>query len=224
MLFAPPPPGSRRSAVFSALYGAFAALAQTDLKRLVAYTSINHMGYVVLGVAAAAATTDMGVLTLALDGATLQMVSHGIVTGVLFLLVGALQDRTRTREIAAFGGLLRAMPTLGWGFILAAFASLGLPGLAHFPGEFQLFLGTFRVWPWAAAIVVLGIVVTAGLYLRAIQGTFFGEESGRWRGLRDLDARELGAIAPLLGLTIAIGIGPGVLLGVIHSATEALGR
>jgi NADH-quinone oxidoreductase subunit M len=211
-------------AVFSALYGALAALAQSDLKRLVAYTSVNHMGYVVLGVAAAAATTDQGVRALALDGATLQMVSHGIVTGVLFLLVGALQDRTRTREIAAFGGLLRPLPLLGWSFVLAAFASLGLPGLAHFPAEFQIFLGAFRVWPWAAAIVVLGIVVTAGLYLRAIQAAFMGEVSERWRGLRDLDAREIGAIAPLLVLTVALGVGPGALLGLIHRATEVLGR
>jgi NADH-quinone oxidoreductase subunit M len=211
-------------AVISALYGAFAALAQTDLKRLVAYTSINHMGYVVLGIAAAAATGDPGIRALALDGATLQMVSHGIVTGALFLLVGALQDRTHTREVGALGGLLRPLPLLGWTFILAAFASLGLPGLAHFPAEFQIFLGAFRVWPWAAAIVVLGIVVTAGLYLRAIQSIFMGEVPERWRGLRDLGARELGASVPLLVLTVALGVGPGALLGLIHRATETLGR
>jgi len=209
-------------AVFSALYGAFAALAQTDLKRLVAYTSINHMGYVVLGVAAAA-TDDPGIRALALDGATLQMVSHGVVTGALFLLVGALQERTHTREIGALGGLLRPLPLLGWSFILAAFASLGLPGLAHFPAEFQVFLGAVRVWPWAA-IVVLGIVVTAGLYLRAIQGAFMGAVPERWRGLRDLGAREIWAIVPLLVLTVALGVGPGALLGMIHRATEALGR
>jgi NADH-quinone oxidoreductase subunit M len=191
---------------------------------LVAYTSINHMGYVVLGIAAAAATGDPGIRALALDGATLQMVSHGIVTGALFLLVGALQDRTHTREVGALGGLLRPLPLLGWTFILAAFASLGLPGLAHFPAEFQIFLGAFRVWPWAAAIVVLGIVVTAGLYLRAIQSIFMGEVPERWRGLRDLGARELGASVPLLVLTVALGVGPGALLGLIHRATETLGR
>ena len=124
-------------AVFSALYGAFVALAQTDLKRLVAYTSVNHMGYVVLATAAAAAAVDTRARELAIDGAVLQMVSHGIVTGALFLLIGALQDRAGTREMGAFGGLLRVVPGLGWGFILAAFASLGLPGLAHFPAEFQ---------------------------------------------------------------------------------------
>ena len=155
-------------AVFTALYGAFVALGQTDLKRLIAYTSVNHMGYVVLGVAVAAAATDTGVRALALDGAVLQMVSHGVVTGALFLLVGMLQDRTHTREMGELGGLLRVVPGLGWLFILAAFASLGLPGLAHFPAEFQIFLGTLRVYP-VAVVAVLGIVITAGLYLRAIQ-------------------------------------------------------
>ncbi len=153
-------------AVFSALYGAFVALGQTDLKRLIAYTSVNHMGYVVIGVAAAAAATDAASGTLALDGAVLQMVSHGIVTGVLFLLVGALQDRAKTREMGEFGGLLRAVPVFGWGFVLAAFASLGLPGLAHFPAEFQIFLGALGTLS-LTVVAVLGIVVTAGLYLRA---------------------------------------------------------
>jgi NADH-quinone oxidoreductase subunit M len=210
--------------VFSALYGAFVALAQTDLKRLVAYTSVNHMGYVVVGVAAAAAAIDDRARVLALDGAVLQMVSHGIVTGALFLLVGMLQDRARTREIGAFGGLLQVIPRIGWFFILAAFASLGLPGLAHFPAEFQIFLGTFAVWPLATAIVVVGIVVTAGLYLRAIQAALLGPLPERWRGLRDLSPREAWAIVPLLVLTVAIGVAPGWLLEVITRATEAIGR
>ncbi len=209
-------------AVFSALYGAFVALAQTDLKRLVAYTSVNHMGYVVLGVAVAAATTDASIRALALDGAVLQMVSHGVVTGVLFLLVGALQDRTHTREMGAFGGLLRAAPVLGWGFILAAFASLGLPALAHFPAEFQIFLGTLEVYP-AGVVVVLGIAVTAGLYLRAIVRVFLGELTERWRGMKDLSARELLSIVPLLALTVMVGVAPFLVLGVVHATTRALG-
>ena len=209
-------------AVFTALYGAFVALGQTDLKRLIAYTSVNHMGYVVLGVAVAAATTDTGVRALALDGAVLQMVSHGVVTGALFLLVGMLQDRTHTREMEDLGGLLRFVPGLGWLFILAAFASLGLPGLAHFPAEFQIFLGTLRVYP-VAVIVVLGIVVTAGLYLRAIQIAFLGKPSERWYALPDLGRREVLAIAPLAFLTLLIGVAPFLLLDVIHRATEAIG-
>jgi NADH-quinone oxidoreductase subunit M len=209
--------------VFSALYGAFVALAQTDLKRLVAYTSVNHMGYVVLGVAAAAAATDATARRVALDGAVLQMVSHGIVTGALFLLVGVIQDRAHTRDMTKFGGLLRVTPTIGWLFILAAFASLGLPGLAHFPAEFQIFLGTFGVWPALAAIVVVGIVVTAGLYLRAIQATFLGPLPERWARLPDLSPREAWAIVPLLLLALAIGVAPGWLLDMIHRATGAMG-
>lgn len=209
-------------AIFSALYGAFVALGQTDLKRLVAYTSVNHMGYVVVGVAVAAAAVDPGVRALALDGAVLQMVSHGVVTGVLFLLVGTIQDRAHTREMGELGGLLRVVPVLGWSFVLAAFASLGLPGLAHFPAEFQIFLGTLGVYP-VAVVVVLGIVVTAGFFLRAIQIAFLGEPPERWRDMKDLGVRDLLAIAPLLALTVAIGIVPFLLLDVIHRATEAMG-
>jgi len=207
--------------VASALYGAFVALAQTDLKRLVAYTSVNHMGYVVVGVGVAAAT-DTSVKALALDGAVLQMVSHGVVTGVLFLLVGALQDRAHTREMGAFGGLLRAAPVLGWGFILAAFASLGLPALAHFPAEFQIFLGTLQVYP-VAVVVVLGIALTAGLYLRAIVKVFLGGLPEKWAGMNDLGVREILAIAPLLALTVALGVVPFLVLDVIHRATQAIG-
>jgi NADH-quinone oxidoreductase subunit M len=209
--------------VASALYGAFVALAQTDLKRMVAYTSVNHMGYVILAIAAAAAASDQRVRTLALDGAVLQMVSHGLVTGALFLLVGALQDRAGTREMGAFGGLLRLLPLLGWAFILAAFASLGLPGLAHFPAEFQIFLGTFGVWPVAAAFAVLGILVTAGLYLRAIQATFLGEPVERWRALPDLSGSDVWAVAPLLGLTVLVGVAPAALLDLIHRTASAVG-
>ena len=209
-------------AVFTALYGAFVALGQTDLKRLIAYTSVNHMGYVVLGVAVAAAATDTGVRALALDGAVLQMVSHGVVTGALFLLVGMLQDRTHTRDMGELGGLLRTVPGLGWLFILAAFASLGLPGLAHFPAEFQVFLGTLRVYP-VAVIAVLGIVITAGLYLRAIQLVFLGKSSERWQEMKDLDRREILTIAPIAALVVLIGVAPFLLLDMIHRATEALG-
>jgi len=115
-------------------------------------------------------------------------------------------------------------PLLGWGFILAAFASLGLPGLAHFPAEFQIFLGAFREWPWAVAIVIVGLLITAGLYLRAIQMTFLGSPSKRWEGLPDLGVREGLAIVPLLVLIVAIGVAPGGLLTLIHGTTTFLGR
>jgi NADH-quinone oxidoreductase subunit M len=207
--------------VFAALYGAFVALAQTDLKRLVAYTSINHMGYVVLGVAVAAAAGSGSARTLALDGATLQMVSHGLVTGALFLLVGMIQHRTHTRDIGRLGGMLGAVPVLGWLFVLAAFASLGLPGLAHFPAEFQIFLGTLSVYP-IAVIAVAGIAITAGLYLRAIRLSFLGETRDEWRGMKDLASYELLAVVPLLALVVLVGVAPSLVLDVIHAATGAM--
>ena len=207
--------------VIAALYGAFAALAQSDLKRLIAYTSVNHMGYIVVGVAIAALAVDPSIRATALDGSVLQMVSHGLVTGALFFLVGMLQDRAHTREMDQFGGLLKTVPLLGWSFVLAAFASLGLPGLAHFPAEFQIFLATLRVEP-AAIIVILGIVITAGLYLRAIGKVFLGEPREQWAGMHDLNTREVLALGPLLVLIIVVGIVPAWVLDMIHKTTASL--
>lgn len=118
--------------------------------------------------------------------------------------------------------MLPVLPRLGWCFILAAFASLGLPGLAHFPAEFQMFLGAFRVWPWAAAGAVLGLVLTTALYLRAIRSAFLGEPTDRRVGMRDLGWREAAAIVPLLILTVLIGVAPRLLLDTIHAATTSV--
>jgi len=207
--------------VFSAVYGALVALAQSDLKKMVAYTSVNHMGYVVMGVAVAGLTMDGNMRAVALDGATLQMVSHGLVTGALFFLVGMLQDRAETREIGAFGGLLARVPWLAWAFIVSAFASLGLPGLAHFPAEFQIFLATLNIQPWAT-VAIIAIVITAGLYLRAVAAVFLGAANDKWAGMADLDRRELWVIVPLLVLIVVLGVAPGVLLNMIHSTTAAM--
>jgi NADH-quinone oxidoreductase subunit M len=207
--------------VVSAIYGAFAALAQTDLKKMIAYTSVNHMGYVVMGVAVAALSTDPRIRTVALDGATLQMVSHGLVTGALFFLVGMLQDRAHSRDMGDFGGLLGQVPWLGWAFIISAFASLGLPGLAHFPAEFQIFLATLNAQPWAI-IAILAIVVTAGLYLRAIARVFLGEPNEKWAGMPDLDRREKLAVVPLLLLTVLVGVAPSWLIDMIHTTMASL--
>ncbi len=207
--------------VVAALYGAFAALAQSDLKRLIAYTSVNHMGYIIVGVAIAALAIDPAIRATALDGSVLQMVSHGLVTGALFFLVGMLQDRAHTREMDQFGGLMKVVPILGWSFVLAAFASLGLPGLAHFPAEFQIFLATLRVEP-LAVIVILGIVITAGLYLKAIGQVFLGEPREKWAGMADLNVREVLTLGPLLMLIIVVGIAPAWVLDIIHKTTAAL--
>ncbi|MBA2347388.1 MAG: NADH-quinone oxidoreductase subunit M [Solirubrobacterales bacterium] len=206
--------------LFSALYGSLVALAQTDLKRLIAYTSINHMGYVVIGVAAAAAS---GVSTrgreLAIDGAVLQMVAHGIVTGALFLLAGMLAEKAGTRDLRELGGLFRPLPIFGAVTALVFFASLGLPGLAQFPAELQLFLGAFDAFPAVGALAVTGIVITAGLFLLALQRAFMGETPERLLGLADLTRREWLTLAPLLLLTVALGVYPRLALDAIHAAS-----
>lgn len=209
--------------VISVLYGAFAALAQTDIKRMVAYTSVNHMGYVIMAIGAAAITTDQTVRAIALDGAMLQMVSHGIVTGLLFLLVGMLQERTGSRDMTKLRGLLVSMPLISGLFMLAAFASLGLPGLAHFPAEFQIFLGTFAVYPVAAVAALLGILITAGLYIRAIRLVFWGEPTQPLQTNKAVASRELAAALPLAALIILIGIFPALILTTIHTTTKLIG-
>lgn len=207
-------------AVVSALYGAFVAMAQTDIKRMVAYTSVNHMGYLVFGIAIAAITQSPAGIQ-ALDGAVLQMFSHGIVTGCLFLLIGSLQERLTTREMPAFQGLLKSFPVLSALFIIASFASLGLPGLAHFLAEFEIFLGGFSVYPVAVGVMLIGLVITTALYLRAIQMSFMGtpDESTLTSKL-DLKSYELWAIVPLIILIILIGIFPNIILSIIHQTTK----
>lgn len=207
--------------VFSAIYGALAALAQQDIKKMIAYTSVNHMGYVVLGAGIAALATQSDLRTIALDGTALQMVSHGIVTGALFFAAGMLTERTGTRNMNEMGGLLKAVPVLGWAFIVVAFASLGLPGLAHFPAEFQIFLATLNTAPWAV-IVVVAIAITAGLYLRSIQRVFLGERSGDKQPILDLEVSERVALLPLLALAVLIGIAPSLVLDVIHPTMAGL--
>ncbi len=208
----------------SVIYGAMVALAQTDLKRMIAYTSINHMGYVVVGVAAAAATgISVEARNLAIDGAVLQMVAHGLVTATLFFIAGFIKERAGTRDLGRLGGLMRPMPWYGTLAALAFFASLGLPGLAQFPAELQIFLGTFDVWPALAAVVVLGIAITAALFLRALQSAFMGETPERLMRLPDLSSREVIAVAPLVVLFIVLGLYPRLALDLINSASWLIG-
>jgi NADH-quinone oxidoreductase subunit M len=204
----------------SIIYGALVALAQSDLKRLVAYTSVNHMGYVVVGTAAAAATgISSRARDLAIDGAVLQMVAHGLVTATLFFIAGFIKERAGTRDLGRLAGLLRPMPWYGSLVALTFFASLGLPGLAQFPAELQIFLGTFDVYPAVAAIAVVGIVITAALFLLALQRAFMGETPEPLRGLPDLRGREALAVAPLVTLFVALGVYPRLALDLIHAAS-----
>jgi NADH-quinone oxidoreductase subunit M len=210
--------------LLSVVYGALVALAQSDLKRLVAYTSVNHMGYVVIGVSAAAATgISARARELAIDGAVLQMIAHGLVTATLFFIAGFIKERAGTRDLGRLAGLLRPMPWYGSLTALTFFASLGLPGLAQFPAELQIFLGTFDVWPAVAAVAVVGIVLTAALFLVALQRAFLGDVPEALRRLPDLSRREVVAVAPLVALFVALGVYPRLALDLIDSASWLVG-
>ena len=209
-------------AVVSIVYGAFVALGQPNLKRRIAYTSVNHMGYVVLGIAAAAAVGAASTRSreLALTGATVEMVAHGLITGALFLVSGSMWNRGQEYDLDAYGGLAGRAPKMAATTILLAFASLGLPGLAGFVAEFQIFAGTFDAFPWLAAVGLLGILVTAALFLQLIQKLFFGELPERWREWPDLGRTELLGLVPLAALVVVIGVAPAWLLSVIDDASR----
>jgi NADH-quinone oxidoreductase subunit M len=215
--------------VASVVYGALVALAQADLKRMIAYTSVNHMGYVLLGVGAAGivAGTDEQARQLATTGAVTQMVSHGLITGALFLLSGVLYERGRTHDMAAYSGLAARAPAFAGTFAVAAFASLGLPGFSGFIAEFQIFTGALPASPVATVVAVTGILVTAALFLVALQRVFLGplrlpDAPGSPRPFADLRASEAMAMVPLLALATLIGVLPRVLLDVIEPAARSL--
>jgi NADH-quinone oxidoreductase subunit M len=220
-------------AVISIVYGALVAMAQWDLKKLIAYTSVSHMGYAMLGIAAAAASlgTDDALLVsraIALNGAVFQFIAHGLITGALFLLVGVIYERAHTRDIREFGGLGAVLPVF-YGFLaLTTFASLGLPGLAGFVAEFMSLRGAFGVGLQAqpllmilSAISLLGIVFTAALFLwKVIQGMFLGTLNERWRGLPDMHGWEVAALLPLVILFVLFGVYPAPLLNLINQGVE----
>lgn len=215
--------------VVSVLYGALVALAQRDFKRMIAYTSVTHMGYLVLAVGAAAAAADTGrqARSLAVTGAVTQMVSHGLLTGALFLLAGCLYERGRSHDMHAYSGLAAKAPVFTGMTAVAAFASLGLPGFSGFIAEFQIFTGSLGPRPLATALSVLGILLTAGLFLRALQRIFLGppllpDAPGTPRPFPDLRARENAAVGPLLALAVLVGVAPRFLLDVAEPAATSL--
>ncbi len=209
--------------VVSVLYGALVALAQTNLKRMVAYTSVNHMGYVVLavGVAGVVAGDTEQARSVAVAGAVTQMVSHALITAALFLLAGTMQDRAGSYEMGEYGGLAAVAPRYTGLFAVAAFASLGLPAFSGFVAELQVFAGAVATVP-VTAVALLGILVTAALFLRALQTVFTGTTRGRSAGFTDVTAAEAWSVAPLLALSLAIGLLPRPLLDVVEPAARGL--
>ena len=201
-------------ALINILYGAFLAFRQTDLKAIVAFSSISHMGFVLLGIAALNVT--------GVSGAVFMMLAHGIITGGLFLLVGIIYERTHTMDIGQLSGLSGQVPVYAGITVLALLASMGLPGLAQFVGEFQTLIGAFERWGLFVLFASLGILVTATFTLRVIAGMFTGELDERWKGVPDLGGRELAAAVPLALLTVVLGIFPSFALGLTDATVRAM--
>ncbi len=220
-------------ALMSIVYGALVCMAQWDFKRLVAYSSVAHMGYVTLGLAAAAAAYGLGsgdsLLNSAaagIDGAAMQQFSHGIVTGAMFFLVGMIYERAHTRDLKAFGGLATIMPVYYGLMLVTAFASLGLPGLIGFWSELFVFRGAIKLIPVAAFIGVIGMVFTAGYTLwKIIQYLFLGTlDREKWSMLKDLNWWEKLTLSSLVLLMVVLGVYPSPLINTFNAAAVTLLR
>jgi NADH-quinone oxidoreductase subunit M len=212
-------------AVINVLYGAAVALAQIDgdLKKMIANSSISHMGYVILGLAALTPT--------GLEGAVMQMFTHGTITALLFMMVGLVYDRTHTREIPVLvgaatnmGGLAARMPFIATAFVMAGLASLGLPGMNGFIGEFLVFIGSYNVWPLATILSAFAIVLTAGYITWMLLKVFFGPLNPRWAQLGDATPREAFAVSILLAVIILVGVYPSSVVDMIAVGVAPLAR
>jgi NADH-quinone oxidoreductase subunit M len=208
-------------AVIGIVYGAIVAMMQTDVKRLVAYSSVSHMGFVILGIFTLTAEGT--------SGAVLQMINHGLSTGLLFFAIGMLYDRTHTREMGEMGGLGRVTPLIAGVFLVASLSSIGLPGLNNFVGEFLVILGAFASNRVLGAVAVTGVVLGAIYMLWAYQRVFQGparegEDGERLRGLGDILPRELVAVVPVLAAMLFIGVYPKVVLDRVNPSTEGVVR
>jgi len=231
--------------IISMIYGALVSLAQWDLKRLIAYSSVSHMGYFMLGLAAsvaffpgtieASASAIANSRAIALNGAVLQMVNHGLITGGLFFLVGVIYERTHTRDLKAFGGLSAKLPVYYAVMMVTAFASLGLPGLAGFISEFMVFRGAFHIMPGFAIVGIIAIVLTAAYILyKIIQYVFLGEfseekwnnmfDAEHWPFKMDLAPFEMVTMAPLIVGMVVIGIAPSFVVNTINATSVLILR
>ena len=201
--------------VIAIVYTSLVALAQEDVKKLIAYSSVAHMGYVTMGI--------FTVTTQGVDGAIFQMLSHGIVSAALFLCVGIVYDRMHTREIAAYGGLVNRMPIYAFVFMVFTMANVGLPGTSGFVGEFLTLLGAFKVNTLVAAIATLGVILSAAYALWLYRNMIFGEiEKPSLKGIKDMSPREIAIMAPLVALTLFFGFYPAPVLDVTAMSVKKL--
>ncbi|KPF72984.1 NADH-quinone oxidoreductase chain 13 [Bosea sp. AAP35] len=201
--------------VIAIVYTSLVALMQEDIKKLIAYSSVAHMGFVTMGLFT---LTPQGI-----QGAMFQMVSHGLVSGALFLCVGVIYDRMHTREISAYGGLVNRMPVYAVIFMVFTMANVGLPGTAGFVGEFLTLMGAFRANPWVAFIACFGVILSAAYALWLYRRVMFGElVKPELKAILDLNPREMVILVPLVLLTVWYGIRPGTILDAFAAPTEAL--
>jgi NADH-quinone oxidoreductase subunit M len=200
--------------IVNVIYGAVSAMSQTDLKYIIGYSSVSHMGYVLIG----AATLN----SIGLSGAVLQMFSHGIMTALMFVLVGAIYHRAHTRDIYVLNGLIKTMPHICVLFIIAGFASLGLPGLSGFIAEFLIFLGVIKISLWIAALAVLGAALTAVYILRLIARTIVGPVDPKLENLPDANKYEKIVSVAFASILIAVGVWPALLLDSINVGISSI--
>ncbi len=201
--------------VVAVIYTSLVALMQEDMKKLIAYSSVAHMGFVTMGIFAA---TSQGVA-----GGIFQMISHGIVSAALFLCVGVIYDRMHTREIAAYGGLVNRMPLYAAAFMVFTLANVGMPGTSGFVGEFLALIGTFKVNVWAASLATIGVILSAAYALWLYRKVIFGQlEKPTLANITDLNAREIIVLAPLVILTILFGIFPNPVLDLSAASVAQL--
>ena len=213
-------------AVMAIIFGAFGSYGQTDFKRLVAYSSINHMGFVLLGIAAAAKAVGTLDATIALNGAVLQMFNHGLSAAGMFFLVGVIYERTHTRDLRQFGGLFPLVPVYGTILIFTSMASLGLPGLNGFVSEFMVVRGSWAILPVFTAVAMLGLLMTGAYILKGIKQVLHGPLNEHWahgeHRLTEINIREILVMAPLMILILVIGVWPMWILDVINKAMMML--
>ena len=201
--------------IVAVIYTSLVALVQEDMKKLIAYSSVAHMGFVTMGIFA--------VTTQGIAGGIFQMVSHGIVSGALFLCVGVVYDRMHTREIAAYGGLVNRMPLYAAAFMVFTLANVGLPGTSGFIGEFLTLIGTFRINTWVAAFATTGVILSAAYALWLYRKVIFGAlEKPTLAAMTDLDRREIVVLAPLVALTLLFGFYPKPVLDLSAASVTAL--
>jgi len=208
------------------VFGAFGSFGQTDFKRLVAYSSVNHMGFVVLGIAAAGLAAGTADAHIAMNGAVLQMFNHGLSAAGMFFLVGVIYERTHTRNLEEFGGLFPLVPVYGGILVFMSMASLGLPGLNGFVSEFLVVRGAYPVLTVYTAISMLGLLFTGAYILKGIAKVLHGPMNEHWahgeHKLTEINTREIFVVVPLMILILVIGIWPAWILEVINKAVVAL--